>query len=490
MLLWGDLHNHCGITYGFGSLQNALKIARSHIDFCCITGHAMWPDIYPRSPETEFIVDFHRQGFQKLRDHWDEVRSEIARQNDGELVTFQSYEMHSSLYGDHHLISPDDQLKLVYADSPEQLIQKCGVPAIAVPHHIGYTPGYRGINWELYNQKISPCVEVYSKHGCAMSESAPYPYYHDMGPRDSRNTVYEGLRRKNRFCFLGSTDHHAGFPGSYGDGLTAVFAKEKTRQAIWQALLAGKTYAVTGDRIQCDFSINGKGLGETVSGPVRNIRCVVRGEYWADKIVLYKNCRPLKALCAEQMEVGHAGRYKIRVEMGWGNSEDLTRWYGRVETDGQMTQTNLYLRGRSLLSPTNHDGSPVEVNDIDNRILERGKQCFAWQCETVRNKSTLHPQTDAVVVEIEGTPDTRVTVNVNGRIHQATIGQLLEGGVSWHVKPYHSQAVKIHAAIPETAYEMVLETTDVPQDEVDVYHVEFAQKNGQWAFVSPIYATI
>ena len=33
MLLWGDLHNHCGITYGFGSLQNALKIARSHLDF-------------------------------------------------------------------------------------------------------------------------------------------------------------------------------------------------------------------------------------------------------------------------------------------------------------------------------------------------------------------------------------------------------------------------------------------------------------------------
>ena len=488
MLLWGDLHNHCGITYGFGSLENALKIARSHLDFCCITGHAMWPDIYPRNPETEFIVDFHRQGFQKLLDHWDEVRAEIARQNDGELVTFQSYEMHSSLYGDHHLISPDDQLPLVYAGSPEQLVQKCGVSAIAVPHHIGYTPGYRGINWDLYNQEISPCVEVYSKHGCAMSETAPYPYYHDMGPRDSRNTVYEGLRRKKKFCFLGSTDHHAGFPGSYGDGLTAVFAKEKSRQAIWEALLAGKTYAVTGDRILCDFSINGQGPGETVHGAVREIRCVVRGEYWADKIVLYKNCRPIKALCAEQLIPGHSRKYKIRVEMGWGNSEDLTRWNGRIETDGRMLQANLYLRGRSLLSPTNHDGSPVEVNDIDNRVLERAEQSFAWQCETVRNKSTLHPQTDAAVVEIEGDLNTRVTVNVNGHIHEATIAQLLDGGVSWHVKPYHSQAVKIHPAVPETEYEMVLETKDEPQDEVDIYHVEFAQKNGQWAFISPIYA--
>ena len=67
MLLWGDLHNHCGITYGFGSLQNALKIARSHLDFCCITGHAMWPDIYARTPETEFIVDFTERA---LKSFW------------------------------------------------------------------------------------------------------------------------------------------------------------------------------------------------------------------------------------------------------------------------------------------------------------------------------------------------------------------------------------------------------------------------------------
>ena len=155
MLLWGDLHNHCGITYGFGSLQNALKIARSHLDFCCITGHAMWPDIYARTPETEFIVDFHREGFKKLLEHWDEIRAEMARQNDGELVTFQSYEMHSSLYGDHHIISPDDTFPLIYRDSPARLVADCGVRAIAVPHHIGYTPGYRGINWELYDQNIT-----------------------------------------------------------------------------------------------------------------------------------------------------------------------------------------------------------------------------------------------------------------------------------------------------------------------------------------------
>lgn len=245
MLLWGDLHNHCGITYGFGSLQNALKIARSHLDFCCITGHAMWPDIYARTPETEFIVDFHREGFKKLLEHWDEIRAEMARQNDGELVTFQSYEMHSSLYGDHHIISPDDTFPLIYRDSPARLVADCGVRAIAVPHHIGLyagIPGHQlgavrpehlalrgGMLQARLRHERNGSLSVLSRHG-----PAGFPQH--------------GIRRiagGAAVRFLGSTDHHAGFPGSYGDGLTAVLAKEKSREAIWEALLSGR--ALRGD---------------------------------------------------------------------------------------------------------------------------------------------------------------------------------------------------------------------------------------------------
>ena len=50
---WGDLHNHCDITYGYGSQANALARAADHLDFCAITGHAMWPDIYERDADTE-----------------------------------------------------------------------------------------------------------------------------------------------------------------------------------------------------------------------------------------------------------------------------------------------------------------------------------------------------------------------------------------------------------------------------------------------------
>ena len=238
-LYWGDLHCHCGISYGFGSIENALKIANRHLDFCCITGHAMWPDMYERNAETGFIIDYHNAGFEKLRNNWNYVREIVNANNTDNLVTFQSYEMHSSTYGDHHFISPDSNFPLIERENPWQLVNDSGCRAIAVPHHIGYVPGYRGINWDTYNHDYSPVVEVYSKHGCSMRDDMVFQYYHDMGPLDPRCTVEEGLRRGNRFSFTGSTDHHAGFPGSYGDGLTGIWAESKTREGFGTLCLPG-----------------------------------------------------------------------------------------------------------------------------------------------------------------------------------------------------------------------------------------------------------
>ena len=44
-IFWGDLHSHCAISYGEGSLENAIKRASQQLDFCSVTGHAFWPDI-------------------------------------------------------------------------------------------------------------------------------------------------------------------------------------------------------------------------------------------------------------------------------------------------------------------------------------------------------------------------------------------------------------------------------------------------------------
>lgn len=490
-ILWGDIHNHCGITYGFGTLENALKAADTQLDFCMITGHAMWPDIYEKNEDTEFVVNFHQEGFQKLKDHWEEVRQTVAEANTKELVTFQGYEMHSCHYGDYHIFSPDDRLALVYRNSPRELVEDCGVEAIVIPHHIGYTPGYRGINWEEYDETISPVVEVCSKHGCAMSETAPFAYYHDMGPRDSHNTIYEGLRRGHKFGFVGSTDHHAGFPGSYGDGMAAVLAEEKSRQSIFSAIKARRTYAVTGDKIECFFSVNDALMGSEIKADTRKIRYDITTEYPLDKIVVYKNLKPLHILNGETfVDVNTEGCYKIRIEMGWSSEEELFTWNGSFKVaDGEVVKYNTYFVGRNVLAPSesaHYDSN--SVNEIDNYISRISEKEVEWQCQTVRNVSTVHSMTDHIVFEVRGDLNTKVTIQVNGQEETHTIGELLEYGYSHHRKPYHSHAYKVHRAVPESQYKFHLELTDDKKEqECDIYHAEVSQKNGHWAFITPVY---
>ena len=75
-----------------------------------------------------------------------------------------------------------------------------------------------------------------------------------------------------------------------------------------------------------------------------------------------------------------------------------------------------------------------------------------FTCDTVGNQSTLHPCTSAVIVTVEGDLNTKVTVQMNEQIYQATIGELLQYGYTSHMKYYHSQAFKIHKALPESRY--------------------------------------
>src|SRR5205814_9779787 len=100
----------------------------------------------------------------------------------------------------------------------------------------------------------SPLVELFSMHGCSESDEAPYPMLHTMGPRDHDSTIQAGLARGLRFGFVAGTDHHSGYAGSWGDGRMAVWAESLTREALFAAFRARRTYAVTGDKIGVVFA--------------------------------------------------------------------------------------------------------------------------------------------------------------------------------------------------------------------------------------------
>ena len=68
-MYWGDLHNHCNITYGHGDMRDAFEAAKGQLDFVSVTPHAMWPDIPGADdPRLKWVIDYHTGAFKRLRE--------------------------------------------------------------------------------------------------------------------------------------------------------------------------------------------------------------------------------------------------------------------------------------------------------------------------------------------------------------------------------------------------------------------------------------
>lgn len=495
-LYWGDLHNHCAISYGHGSLERALTLARQQLDFVSVTGHAYWPDMPTDRSRHGRTIDTHLMGFERLHSGWDQVLSTMAgAHSDGELVVFPSYEWHSMAHGDHHVLYRDIDGALVGGDTLAGLRDALSgqqVPFVLVPHHIGYARGVRGTNWDTYVQEHSPLVEIYSLHGCSESDEAPYPMLHTMGPRDSRSTARDGLERGHRFGLVASTDQHSGYPGSYGEGRLGVYAESLTRGAIWDALLARRTYAVTGDKIDAAFSVNGELLGGETTGSRREISFTAVGSDFWDYAEVIKNGSVWRRWSPTPSHRPLAARkrtiLKLRVEWGWSRAEPPKQWDLRLDIDGgAITHVETCFRGEPVLR---HDQVEGVAETIPHALLEQSGSHVAWRSTTTGNYSTRHPTTQAIVLTIDAPPSARLTLRGSGLDASHSLAELLEGSRVHMTAGFASPAVRLHRAVPERDYTLrhaVVDTT--PERETDYYYLRLAQRNAQYAWLSPVWVT-
>ena len=270
-VFYGDIHNHCNISYGHGSIEEAFRNARQRLDFCSATGHADWPDMAPPNPRIAHIIDFHKVGFSRLRKNWPDVQRITRKANkENEFLTFLSYEIHSTEFGDYSIVCKDFSRAITYAKGIPELKKKLlklreqGQDTIAFPHHIGYLRGFRGMNWDVFSGDFSPVIEMISMHGCAEASDNPNPYVFILGPSDWQSTMQYGLSIGKVFGIVGNTDHHSAHPGSYGHGMTGVWAKSLTRSQVWEAYYSRRTYALTGDKMKLWFSMNDAPMGSII----------------------------------------------------------------------------------------------------------------------------------------------------------------------------------------------------------------------------------
>ncbi|MBN2874314.1 MAG: DUF3604 domain-containing protein [Spirochaetales bacterium] len=494
----GDIHNHCGISYGHGPLAAALSNAALQLDFASITGHAAWPDMDEGDMPPE-VASYHNEGFARLRDNADEYTRAIDQANKpGSFVTLAGYELHSFRYGDYTVLQKDSAAPMVLPPDGDAMLrflrdtdaERDGL--ILMPHHIGYKTGFRGIDWSSYNPVASPLVEIISMHGLAESENRAFPYLHTMGPLDDANTAQAGMARGYSFGVTGSTDHHSAHPGSYGYGRTVVWAPALDRQSLWQAFLDRRTYAVSGDRIECRFSVNGEAMGgiarELPGG--RTIRVGVRGgdalsrvEVIKNGVVwLQKNYTPLSASYQPERLRG-----KLYVELGWGEKGRVHEWNLRVALDHlSLVSLEPRLRGIDVVDPLDKTGDRFAFTSLE----QPATGIVNLRTLTFGNATSVTAQTQGLCLEVEGPADGALEISVEGKIgatRRYTLGELSRSGSVFYLGGFLTPAVKVHRFVPESEYTDEFELTDTAGKPGDWYYLRVMQGNMQGAWTSPVF---
>lgn len=495
-LFFGDLHNHCNITYGHGDMRDAFEAAKQQLDFVSVTPHAMWPDIPGADdPRLKWVIDYHTQAFKRLREggyrRYVEMTNEYNKE--GEFIAFIGYEAHSMEHGDHVALNYDLDAPLVECTSIEDWKRKAkGHKVFITPHHMGYQTGYRGYNWDFFTEgEQTPFVEMYSRHGLAESDQGDYPYLHDMGPRQWEGTVLYGLEKGHKFGIMCSSDQHSGYPGSYGDGRIGILAPSLTRDALWDAMKNRHVCGVTGDRIQIDFRLNDAFMGDVVRGNSRRIYLRVEGGSCIDYIDVVKNGQSIARLNGPMTPTiapgGGIQRCKIKVEFGWNREERYVHWQGKLSIDkGRILSVTPCFRGAAFTSPQEGE---TEFHTHVNRIIGSTEKETELDLYTSKNPNTTTAATQAVILEVEMPQDGNLTAEFNGKRFTHSLGELLQGSRSHFMVGWLSEAILFNRAMPESCYVMEHFMEDKePQRDTDYYYIRVRQRDQQWGWSSPIWA--
>jgi len=493
---YGDLHSHCNVGYGYGTVEEAYQNARTQLDFASVTAHSHWPDIPESDERLATVVAFHEEGFERAAKLWPRLQEVTNAVNeDGRFVSYLSSEWHSMRHGDHNVYFKMGKGEIVRAADLEGMraelhrFAQRGTECFLIPHHIGYLRGYRGINWHEFTPAFTPVVEIVSMHGLAESSDAPFPYLHATGPRDGRSTMQYGLRTGNIFGVIGSTDHHSAHPGSYGRGRMAVWASALSRESVWEAIKARRTYAITGDRIALAFSVDGRPMGSVLKWtPERAIEVRVVGGAAIDYAEVLHNNHPIHRWNAHESEISNTPEpVKVMLEVGWGKRGLSFDWLVDLAVSGgKLVSVEPRFRGSDLITPyqTEQPGDGL----VFSKWERSGADQMRFETRTWGNPNTLTPATQGVCLEILGGDSTIISGKINGRRVEMRLADLKHGSRGGYLGGYRSHAYSFHRAVPRAQYTCRISITHCGSGgQRDWYYVRVCQKNGQWAWSSPIW---
>lgn len=488
-LVYGDIHNHNAHGYGRGSIERSVENARSHLDFFAFTGHSSWHDLGDYGGRAAHFTE----GFKRLKATWPHVQKVIADSNrDSEFCSFLGFEWHSNFFGDQCVVFPEDFQPIYYTSKLEELRRFCiERSALMIPHHLGYPSGRRGANWKAFDEACTPVVEVYSYHGNSDDDRGPYPFLSGSpGGRQTSNTTQAALGRGLRFGFVGSSDSHSGFPGAYGEGLMAALVTELTRAEILAAIRARRTYALTGDRIEVAFTVNGAILGSTIDcGRDLDVEYSVEGRDELDCVELVMGGqvvhRAWPALGSGVAAPEDTGLMQVRFEYGWGpwgslGVDRITDWAFDVSlSEGEITRVFPCL------------GSGPFDENRRHRVAKEGPRALSIRSFTSRTDAYMGNPNHSAVIEFRAPAGASMCVQRTSpgeARDEVPIAGLMRQSSHMHVGPVPAESCQFHRIVPRAASRLEGRVRlEAPQGRSHVY-LRARQKNGHMAWVSPVFA--
>ena len=511
-IFWGDTHHN---TYQHSiqdpPLADLVDFASKYLDF--YTG-AYYTAIFNRVPPRQKpkfrgidIEEFKDQA--AIAREWEEVQAVTTDWNHpGEFVAFPGYEWQGNgSWGDFNVVYKHEGHPVYTVNTIAELYSRLkGLDAIAIPHHTGYRVGQRAPVWAACDDSISPFAELFSIHGCSETDEEWIGLRHNshMGPGVGGGTYQEALDRGLHIGVICSTDNWTNMPGHWGHGLMACYARELSRESLWEAFLARRVYGVTGDRIRLEFTCNGAQMGSVMTWtPKREISVSIRGSDAIDRIEVLRNGRVIASHCHQgTWDLPPDGRktyFKFRIEPGWGpRLGDLP--FAERHWDGTLSVAGARMLGWEPCWVTRGHSVPTLSDNTAHFVMV--------SCQEQVSK----PMQGAVVFEFEADPSAELILCMNDLEERGSVRDfMMRSRIMWYrdecIKmvreatgleqndgrrgdEYYQQAfkAKLHRVIPESGYTAILEITDdEPLNGETNYRVRVEQRNGQRAWSSPIW---
>ncbi len=354
-LYFGDIHVHSELSSdGSGAVDELYLYARDTaiLDFAACSDHTLGAS--GLSGVSTHPATLPLDDYASMPDRWALACQASKKFNaPGNFVTFPAFEAsslgipgHRNLY---YLEECPPPMKIDPAEgTPELAWSKDrinpsleGREVLVIPHHpaIMFRPGVvegGGLVYEDVDRSRQPVIEIYSKHGTSEYYGNPRPL---CGQRKG-HFIRDMLEAGGRFGFIGGSDTHmanagcsaTSYPGhfttlQYRGGLAAVWAKELTREAIWEAIFARRCYATTYPRIILSFKVSDLFMGEEGKHPYpRQIYLEVAGQDRIHKVEIIRNSETIHA------ESPHQPRYdwSINIEDDQPSDREVDYYYARV----------------------------------------------------------------------------------------------------------------------------------------------------------------